>query len=235
MRPLLLAVGLFVCVHPSSITAQAHHVSLQSAADGEIVTTRQTVAQLRSAQADLFDLHYANAAATFAGVISSKDVERNDTLAAWAYHGMAIARALAGDRAGARATYDKFLHVAPESPLAIADSIEGAVLTGRREAAERLLARFDSARHGVLPQQYVHSFRALSLLIAGRCDAAVAEVRRAPDPDRPLPQAIRGRCAAAAGRHAEAVALRDSVLTHPLADPRSWPMIIARGVAKKIQ
>jgi tetratricopeptide (TPR) repeat protein len=235
MRPLLLAVGLIVCVHPSSLDAQAQHVRLQSTADGDVVTTRRSVAQLRNAQAQLFDLHYGDAASEFSGLIANKDVESNDTLAAWAYHGMAIARALGGDRQGARATYDKFLHVAPESPLAIADSIEAAVLTGRRGTAESLLARFAASRPGVLPRQYVHSFRALSLLIAGQCDAAVAEVRRAPDPDRPLPQAIRGRCAAAAGRHAEAIALRDSVLTHPLADPLSWPMIIARGVARKIQ
>lgn len=234
MRTLLLATGLIVCLYPSSLRAQAQHVRLQSTANGEIVAASSPVVQLRKAQTNLFELRYGDAAGGFASVVSSKAVESNDTLAAWAYHGMAIAKALAGDRWGARATYDKFLHIAPESPLAIADSIEAAVLTGRRIAAESLLARFAASRPGVLPQQYVHSFRALSLLIAGRCEAAVAEVRRAPDPDRPLPQAIRGRCAAAAGHHAEALALRDSVLTHPLADPLSWPMIVARGVARQI-
>ncbi|PYP61600.1 MAG: hypothetical protein DMD26_17230, partial [Gemmatimonadetes bacterium] len=87
----------------------------------------------------------------------------------------------------------------------------------------------------VLGQQYARSFRALDLLFTGNCDGALAELSRAPDAGRPLPQAIRGLCAAKGGRRAEATMLRDSVLTHPLADPHSWPMIVARGVALRIR
>jgi hypothetical protein len=108
------------------------------------------------------------------------------------------------------------------------------VLTLRHATAAVLLDRFAEAHRSVLAQQYAHSFRALDLLLAGNCVAAVAEVGRAPDADRPLPQAIRGLCAAKSGRHAEATAVRDSVLEHPLADPLSWPMIVARGVALRI-
>lgn len=231
----LLAFCVVVCLRPSTVSAQVQRVSLQSTADGDVVTSRRVVTRLRDAQAELFAGRYEDAASSFAAVTAGRDVGSSDTLMAWAYHGMAVASALAGDRRAARADYDALLRAAPESPLAIADSIEAAVLTGRRDAARDLLDRFAATRLGVLPQQYARSFRALSFLLAGQCTAALAELRRAPDPGRPLPQAIRGRCAAAAGQHAEAVALRDSVMTHPLADPYSWPMIIARGVARKIR
>src|SRR5438067_497156 len=97
-------------------------------------------------------------------------------------------------------------------------------------AAIRAIAanRTEEAR-AILAQQYVHAFRALASFLVGNCVDATAEIHSAPDPGRPMPQAIRGACATRAGRHAEAVALRDSVLTHPLADPLSWPMIVARG------
>jgi hypothetical protein len=235
MRPLPLALGLIACLCLIPTHARAQQAKLQSTADGDVVTSRRPAALLRDAQKDLFEGRYGDAASSFGAVASGRKAGPNDTLAAWAYHGVALARALAGDRSGARAEYDLMLRVAPESPLAIADSIEAAVLTDRRDLARALLDRFASTRLGILPQQYAHSFRALSYMIAGQCTAAVAELRRAPDPGRPLPQAIRARCAAVSGRHAEAIALRDSVLTHPLANPDSWPMIIARGVARKIR
>ena len=235
MRPLPLALGLIACLCLFPTHAQTQQAKLQSTADGDVVTSRRPAALLRDAQTDLFEGRYGRAASSFAAVASKRALDPNDTLAAWAHHGIAIARALSGDRSGARAEYDAMLRVTPASPLAIADSIEAAVLTDRRDAARSLLDRFASTRLGVLPQQYAHSFRALSYMIAGQCTAAVAELRRAPDPGRPLPHAIRARCAALSGRHAEAIALRDSVLTHPLANPDSWPMIIARGVARRIQ
>src|SRR5437764_779836 len=109
-----------------------------------------------------------------------------------------------------------------------------AIAANRTDAARALLDQFASTHRAVLAQQYVHAFRALASLLVGNCVDATAEIHRAPDPGRPMPQAIRGACASKAGRHAEAVALRDSVLTHPLADPLSWPMIVARGVALRI-
>jgi tetratricopeptide (TPR) repeat protein len=237
MRPMPFVLAVYVLVHlnPQPVPAQVARVKLQSTSNGEVAADPPPLLlRLQDAQIHLFDGRYDDAAAEYSTVVNTDDASGRDTLTAWAYHGMAVAAALAGDRARARAIYDELLRVAPESPLAIADSIEAAVLTGRRDFANRLLDRFAKTRPGALPQQYTRSFRALSLLLVGRCTDAVAEVGRAPDPDRPLPQAIRGRCAAVAGHHAEAIALRDSVMTQPLADPYSWPMIIARGVARRI-
>src|SRR5262249_31487535 len=146
-----------------------------------------------------------------------------------------VAEALSGHTAVARSLYDDMLRTAPKSPLAAADSIEAFVLSHRWAAANPLLDRFAKDHPAMLFQQYVHTFRAIEWMLTGDCDSANRELSHAPDAGRPLPQAVRGRCAARAGRQAEAIALRDSVLTHPLADPLSWPMIVARGLALRIQ
>jgi hypothetical protein len=231
----LLVLGLVILLDARAAPAQATRVRLQSTADGEVQTVRRPARLLGEAQTELFEGHYADAASAFGAVLSSGALDSDDTLATWAYHGVAIARALAGDRTAARASYDELLHRSAESPLAIADSIEATVLTGQRERANALIDRFLASRGGVLPRQYAHSFRALSFLLASRCEDALGEVARTPDPGRPLPQAIRGVCAVKSGHRVAAIALRDSVLQHPLADPYSWPMIVARGVARKIQ
>ena len=200
---------------------------------GEVALDRRATDRLQSAQHVLFDGHYADAMSAFAAVLEGGDARGNYSLTTWAQHGMAIAAAFDGQLTKARTLYEELLRAPALFPLA--DSIEAAVLTKRHATATALLDRFGDSHPSVLGQQYAHSFRALDLLFAGSCDAALAEVTHAPDTGRPLPQAIRGVCAAKAGRHAEAAALRDSVLTHPLADPNSWPMIVARGVALKIR
>src|SRR4051812_34233835 len=200
---------------------------------GEVSLDRRATDRLQSAQHVLFDGRYADAMTAFDAVLESGDARGNYSLMTWAQHGMAIAAAFDGQLARARALYDELLRAPALFPLA--DSIEAAVLTKRHSTAAALLDRFSDSHPSVLGQQYAHSFRALDLLLGGNCDAALAEVTHAPDADRPLPQAIRGVCAAKAGHRAEAAALRDSVLTHPLADPNSWPMIVARGVALKIR
>src|SRR5690348_17351158 len=150
MRPLPLAFGLIACcLCPMFAHAQPQQTKLQSTADGEVVTSRRPAALLHEAQLDLFEGRYGDAASSFGAVASGRNAGSDDTLATWAYHGIAIARALAGDRAGARAEYDRMLRVTPESPLAIADSIEAAVLTDRRDLARALLDRFASTRLGV--------------------------------------------------------------------------------------
>jgi len=210
----------------------ARHQTLATSA-GEVALDRRAGDRLQSAQHVLFDGRYADAMSAFAAVLESGDARGNYSLTSWAQHGMAIAAAFDGQLTKARALYDDLLRAPALFPLA--DSIEAAVLTKRHATATALLDRFSESHPSVLGQQYAHSFRALDLLFAGSCDAALAEVTHVPDAERPLPQAIRGVCAAKAGRHAEALALRDSVLTHPLADPNSWPMIVARGVALKIR
>ena len=205
---------------------------VESASSGEVALDRRATKRLESAQQLLFDGRYRDALAAFDAVLESGDARGNDMLTSWARHGMAVSEALAGHLSRARALYDEVLHGSSLFPLA--DSIEAAVLTTRHAMANTLLDRFAETNRSMLARQYAHSFRALDLLFAGYCHAALEEIARAPDPGRPLPQAIRGSCAAKAGRRAEATALRDSVLTHPLADPLSWPMIVARGVALKI-
>lgn len=221
---------------PAPVARQAslatRHQSLTTS-NGEVSLDRRATDRLQSAQQVLFDGRYADAMTAFDAVLESGDARGNYSLMTWAEHGMAIAAAFDGQLARARALYDELLRAPALFPLA--DSIEAAVLSRRHSMATALLVRFSESHPSVLGQQYAHSFRALDLLFAGNCDAAVAEVMHAPDAGRPLPQAIRGVCAAKAGRQAEAVTLRDSVLTHPLADPNSWPMIVARGVALKIR
>jgi len=221
---------------PAPVARQAslatRHQTLSSSA-GEVSLDRRAGDRLQSAQQVLFDGHYADAMSAFAAVLESGDARGNYSLTSWAQHGMAIAAAFDGQLAKARTLYDELLRAPTLFPLA--DSIEAAVLTRRHATAGALVDRFSTAHPSVLGQQYARSFRALDLLFSGSCDAALAEVAHVPDVDRPLPQAIRGFCAAKAERHAEAMALRDSVLTQPLADPNSWPMIVARGVALKIR
>lgn len=258
MRPLLggcssavvsLVVGfeIFACPHrvgaqPAGTGATAKpapiaaaHAVVQTSSNGDVALKRKASNRLESAQQLLFDGRYADANAAFAAVLDHGDSATSDTLTAHAHHGMAIADAFAGRTTLARNHYNAVLRAAPTTAtFALVDSIEAAVMTGRRTTASALLGRFEETHHSVLARQYVQSFRGLSLLFAGDCAGAVAEALRAPDAGRPLPQAIRGFCASRAGKRREATVLRDSVLTHPLADPSSWPMVIARGVAMKI-
>jgi len=221
---------------PAPVARQASLATVHktlATSGGEVALDRRAGARLQSAQHVLFDGRYADAMSAFAAVLESGDARGNYSLTSWAQHGMAIAAAFDGQLTKARALYDDLLRAPALFPLA--DSIEAAVLTKRHSTATALLDRFSDSHPSALGQQYAHSFRALDLLFAGNCDAALAELTHVPDADRPLPQAIRGNCAAKAGRHADAVALRDSVLTHPLADPNAWPMIVARGVALRIR
>ena len=210
--------------------------AIHNTSNGEVALGRSAATRLASAQRLLFDGRYADAVTAFDAILDRDDVHGTDTLTSWAYHGIALSESLAGDVGTARSLYDEMLRLPATSALAAdADSIEAAVLTRQHRAASRLLDRFSDAHPSALAQQYVHSFRGLDLALAGKCTSAVAEVERSPDASRPIPQAVRGLCAARAGRHSEAIALRDSVLTHPLANPMSWPMIVARGVALKIK
>jgi len=208
---------------------------VRTASNGDVALRASATSRLESAQRLLFDARYADAISAFGTTLEHRSAAGTDTVATWAHHGMAIAEAFSGQISRARADYENVLR-APNTPtFALADSIEAAVLTRQHATAKALLDRFADAHGSVLAQQYVHSFRALDRLFASDCAGAVAELKRAPDDGRPLPQAIRGACAARAGHHADAVLLRDSVLTHPLADPNSWPMVIARGVAMRVR
>ena len=229
----LLALGLLTIARPAATQERA---MLQGVSAVKVShATPPATDRLEAAQHLLFAGRYAQAAGAFATVLESGDARGIDTLTSWAYHGMALAEALAGNVPRARSLYDQMLRTAPNSALAAADSIEAFVLSHRWSAANPLLDRFAKEHPATLFQQYVHSFRALEWMLMGRCREAIDELTRAPDPGRPLPQAVRGRCAVEGSHRAESIALRDSVLTHPLADPMSWPMIVARGVALGIR
>lgn len=229
----LLAFGLLALPRRA---ATQQHAMLQGVSAIKVSHARAPAAnRLEDAQHLLFVGRYAQAADAFAAILESGDVRGIDTLTSWAYHGMAVAEALAGSTPRARSLYDQMLRTAPTSPLATADSIEAFVLSHRWSVANPLLDRFAKEHPGALFQQYVHSFHAVEWMLTGHCADALSELARAPDPDRPLPQAVRARCAAQSGNRAKSVALRDSVLTHPLADPMSWPMIIARGIAAQVR
>ena len=220
----------------ASSRAATARPSIANASNGEVALDRSAASRLASAQRLLFDGRYADAVTAFDAALDRADVRGIDTLTSWASHGMALAEAMVGHLTHARSLYDNVLRLPATSPVAAsADSIEAAVLTEQHGVAASLLDRFAESHHSALAQQYVHSFRGLDLALAGKCASAVAEVGRAVDVDRPMPQAVRGLCAAKNGHHAEAVALRDSVLSEPLANPMSWPMIIARGVALRIK
>ena len=244
----LVAVEFFAC--PSIAAAQPQpqgaptsaaraapaRASIKNTANGEVALDRSAANRLASAQRLLFDGRYADAVTAFDVVLDRPDVRGIDTLTSWAFHGMALAEAMAGHLSHARSLYDNLLRLPAASPIAAsADSIEAAVLTQQHGAATMLLDRFAESHRSTFAQQYVHSFRGLDLALAGKCTSAVAEVSLAPDVSRPMPQAVRGLCASRARHQWEATVLRDSVLTHPLADPMSWPMVIARGVAMRIK
>src|SRR4051812_15493685 len=164
--------------------------TVASSANGEVALDRRATKRLESAQQLLFEGRYADALAAFDAILESGDARGTEMLTSWARHGAAVSEAFAGHLSHARALYDEMLRGSSLFPLA--DSIEAAVLTSRHAMANTLLDRFAEAHPSMLAQQYAHSFRALDLLIAGNCTAAIAEVGRAPDNDRPLPQAIRG-------------------------------------------
>jgi hypothetical protein len=244
----LVAIELFAC--PSIAAAQpqpqgapisaaraaAPRASIKNASNGEVALNRSAANRLASAQRLLFDGRYSDAVTAFDIVLDQPDVRGLDTLTSWAAHGMALAEALNGHLTHARSLYASVLRLPAASPVAAAaDSIEAAVLTEQHGAAASLLDRFAETNPSALAQQYVRSFRGLDLALGGKCTSAVAEVGRAPDAGRPIPQAVRGLCSSRAGRHAESMVLRDSVLSQPLANLMSWPMVIARGVALRIK
>ena len=83
--------------------------------------------------------------------------------------------------------------------------------------------------------QFAQAFRGLSWMTAGHCTQALPEIAKAPHQDRPVPIAVRGRCALKHGRRIDAMALRDSVLKQQVPDPFAWYVLIARDAARKIQ
>jgi hypothetical protein len=109
------------------------------------------------------------------------------------------------------------------------------VLTMQHDSALKAIDRFAASRHDTNGTQFVQAFRGLSWMMAGHCTQALPEVAKAPQQDRPVPIAVRGRCAMKHGQRVDALAMRDSVLKHQVADPFAWTVLIARDAARKIE
>jgi tetratricopeptide (TPR) repeat protein len=194
----------------------------------------RAVYRLEVGDSYLWDGNYTQATRTYEEVLASDDARGVDSLTAWVHRGLALAEAFTG-RTGRGASHFAQALKVPQAPnRALPDSIEALVLTGQREAAGRALDRM-AASVGAQGEQYVHAFRALNFLLSGHCTDALAELSKASDPDRPIPRAIRARCAAKHGRLPEAMAVRDSVLRQPVPNPFTSTAIIARDVARKVR
>jgi hypothetical protein len=153
-----------------------------------------------------------------------------DSLTRWAHHGLALVDAFDGRTARAATHYAEALR-----GKSLADTIEMLVLTMQHDSALKAINRFAAARRDANGMQFVQAFRGLSWMMSGHCTEALPEVAKAPQQDRPVPIAIRGRCAMKHGQRIDALAMRDSVLKHQVTDPFAWTVLIARDAARKIE
>jgi tetratricopeptide (TPR) repeat protein len=179
----------------------------------------------------LYEGDYQGAARAYNAVISGRDSVRVDSLVRWAHHGLALVDAFNGRTARSATHYAEAL----KGPTTIRDTIEMLVLTAQHDSALKAIDRFAAVHRDSGATQFTQAFRGLSWMMAGHCTQALPEVAKAPHQDRPVPIAIRGRCASKHGQRVDASAMRDSVLKHHVADPFAWTVLIARDAARKIQ
>jgi tetratricopeptide (TPR) repeat protein len=204
-------------------------------ARGSSSREQRVVYRLEVGNSYLYDGLYVDALRTYDAVLASGDAKGIDSLTSWAHRGMGLAEAFAGRETRGAAHLAQALASPGDSRFALGDSLEMLIITGQHDDAAKVLDRMASSRDDEVGQQYVQAFRGLNSMMAGHCTAALAEIAKAPRQDRPLPLAVRGRCAAKHGQRAESLVLRDSVLGHPTPDPFAWTMIIARDAARKIK
>ena len=178
----------------------------------------------------LYDGQYQEAARAYNLVLSGRDSVTVDSLIRWAHHGLALVDAFNGRPARAAAHYQEALR-----GKSLADTIEMLVLTAQHDSALKAIDRFSAARREQGAMQFVQSYRGLSWMLAGHCTQALPEVAKAPLQDRPVPIAIRGRCAMKHGQRIPGLAMRDSVLKAQVTDPFAWTVLIARDAARKIE
>ena len=179
----------------------------------------------------LYEGKYGEASRAYNAVVSGKDSVQVDSLIRWAHHGLALIDAFNGRSARAATHYAAALR----GPTTIRDTIEMLVLTSQHDSALRAIDRFASSHREPSALQFTQAFRGLSWMMAGHCTEALPEIAKAPQQDRPVPIAIRGRCAVKHGQRVDALAMRDSVLKFQVADPFAWTVLIARDAARKIE
>jgi tetratricopeptide (TPR) repeat protein len=178
----------------------------------------------------LYDGQYQEAAKAYNAVLGGRDSVHVDSLVRWAHHGLALVDAFNGRSARSATHYAEALR----GPSTLRDTIEMLVLTTQHDSALRAIDRFAATHRDSNATQFAQAFRGLSWMMAGHCTQALPEVAKAPHQDRPVPIAIRGRCAGKHGQRVDALAMRDSVLKHQVADPFAWTVLIARDAARKI-
>ena len=177
----------------------------------------------------LFDGQYGEAARAYNAVLAGTQAVTVDSLVRWAHHGLALVDAFNGRSARAATHFVEAL----KGPTSLTDSIEMLVITSQHDSALKALDRL--ARQNPDATQFIHAFRGLSWMMAGHCTQALPEIAKAPHQDRPVPLAVRGRCASKHGQRTDALALRDSVLKQKVPDPFAWYVLIARDAARKIE
>lgn len=191
----------------------------------------QALYRLELGDTFLYEGRYQEASRAYEAVLTGKNSVQVDSLIRWAHHGLALVDAFNGRPARAATHYAAAL----QGPTTIRDTIEMLVLTAQHDSALRAINRFAASHHEPSALQFAQAFRALSWMMSGHCTEALPEMAKAPQQDRPVPIAIRGRCAIKHGNRVDALAMRDSVLKKQVADPFAWTVLIARDAARKIE
>ena len=180
----------------------------------------------------LYQGEFQEAARAYNAILAGHDAVGVDSLVRWAHRGLALMNAFNGrpDRAIEHYNY------ALKGHGTLADTIEMLVVTAQNDSANRAIDRFAAVGAGDERRlQFSQVYRGLSWMNAGHCTQALPEIAKAPHQDRPIPMAVRGRCASKRGERVAAMAIRDSVMQQPVADPFAWSVLIARDAARKIQ
>jgi len=208
--------------------ANEARITLLSAMRASNSPEKKAAYRLELGDTYLYDGDYQQASRAYNLVLSGRDSVTVDSLVRWAHHGLALVDAFNGRTARAATHYAAALKGA-----SLADTIEMLVLTAQHDSALKAIARYAAAHPDAT--QFTYAFRGLSWMMAGHCTQALPEVAKAPYQDRPIPIAIRGRCAGKHGQRVDALALRDSVLKQQVPDPFAWYVLIARDAVRKIE
>jgi tetratricopeptide (TPR) repeat protein len=179
----------------------------------------------------LYDGKFGQASQAYTAIISGRNAVSVDSLIRWAHHGLALVDAFNGRPDRAIEHYNEAL----KGRGTLADTIEMLVLTAQHDSAIKAIDRFAASRKDENGMQFSQVYRGLSWMNAGHCTEALPEIGKAPHQDRPIPMAIRGRCASKHGQRVTAMAIKDSVMRQPVTDPFAWSVLIARDAARKIQ
>lgn len=178
----------------------------------------------------LYDGQYDEASRAYRAVLDRGHVSPTSAAARDAHHGLALVDAFDGRSARAATHYAQAL-----AGGTLRDTVEMLVMTNQNDSAQKALDRLAASSSDPQTRQYVQAFRGLSWMMAGHCTEALPEIAKAPQQDRPIPVAVRGRCAMKHGQRPDALVLKDAVLKQPAAEPFSWTVLIARDAARKIE